>query len=217
MIKALFFDFDGTISQTKDIVEKTFFEVLDKLDFEYNKFKIKKLFGIKTEEILEKIGIKEDKIKEKIKKIYYKSLLEKIYLNHLSLCSSLKPLYKLKKDYLLIIVSNSEEIFLKAAIKKLKIINLFKEIYGANSFSSKDKALKKIFKKYKIKPREAIYIGDRFSDIIYAKKAGCYSVAIHNDCSWSSLNEIKKYSPDFIIKNFEDLKKIIKKINKNKR
>lgn len=214
MIKALFFDFDGTISQTKDIVEKTFFEVLDRFEYNYEKEKIRKLLGVKVEEFFKKLGIDKKSIR-KLRKIFYNLLTEKIYLNEIALCSSVKPLYELKKRYTLVIVSNNEKKFVKIALKKLKIEGLFNKIYGAESFSSKDKMLKKLFKKCNIKPKEAIYIGDRFSDIIYAKKAGCYSVAIHNKCSWSSLKEIKEQSPDFIIKDFKNLKKIIKKINKN--
>ncbi len=215
MIKVIFFDFDGTISQTRNILEKLFFEVLDKIDFKYNKSKIKKLFGMKIEEILKKLNM-DERLREKIKNLYYKSLIERVYLSSLSLCSSVKPLFELRRRYKMVIVSNSENIFLKMAIKKLKLGRLFDEVYGADDFSTKDKMLKKLFKKYNINQKEAIYIGDRFSDVVFAKKAGCYSVAIHNNCSWSSLKEIKKYSPDFIIKNFKDLKKIIKKINKEK-
>ncbi|MEM4605726.1 MAG: HAD-IA family hydrolase [Candidatus Pacearchaeota archaeon] len=209
MIKIIFFDFDGTITETKDIVEKTFFEVLDRLEYKYEKSKIKKLLGVKTEEFFLKIGVDKKSIK-KLKNIFYENLLKKIYFSNLKLCSSIKPLYNLKKYCKLIIISNNEREFLDVTIKKLKIENLFDEVYGADSFSSKDEMLKKLMKKYKIKPNETIYVGDRFSDVIYAKKAKCISVAIHNSCSWSSLKEIKKFSPDYIIKDFKELKKIIK-------
>ena len=74
--------------------------------------------------------------------------------------------------------------------------------------------LEKIFEKMKIRPVEAIYIGDRFSDVDYAREAGCYAVAIHNDCSWSTKSAILKEKPDFIIKDFKDLKRIVEKLNK---
>ena len=88
---------------------------------------------------------------------------------------------------------------------------LFKEVYGAEKFSSKDKLLEKLFRKFKIKPSEAIYIGDRFSDVEYAREAGCVAVAIHNKCSWSDLKTIKKEKPDYLIGDFRGLKRILKK------
>ena len=125
----------------------------------------------------------------------------------------MKPLWELKKDYPLIIISNSETSFLKASIKKLELKGLFKGIYGAEKFENKDGMLEKLFKKMKIKPSEAIYIGDRFTDIEYAQDAGCVAVAIHNKCSWSSLKLIKKEKPDYIIKDFRGLKKIVSSID----
>ena len=102
---------------------------------------------------------------------------------------------------------------MKVSIKKLKLKGLFRKFYGAEKFTKKDKMLKKLFKKMKIKPHEAIYIGDRFSDIKYARSVGCVAVAIHNKCSWSNLETIKNENPDFIIKNFIELEKLIKELN----
>ena len=72
--------------------------------------------------------------------------------------------------------------------------------------------LKKLFKDMGIKPSEAIYVGDRFSDIDFARKAGCIAIAIHNKCSWSSLAKIKKEKPDYIIRDFRSLRKIVREL-----
>jgi len=66
-----------------------------------------------------------------------------------------------------------------------------------------------LFRKFGVKPSEAVYVGDRFSDVEFARKAGCVAVAIHNKCSWSSLSVIKKEKPDFIVKDFYGLKKVV--------
>ena len=164
----------------------------------------------------------ENEIKKQGKKIIY--VLNKSDLvntktkikemQKLKLCVSIKPLYDLKKYYKLIAISNSETSFIKESIKELKISKLFKKVYGAEKFSTKDNLIKKLFKKYKIQPHQAVYIGDRFSDIESARKARCLAIAIHNKCSWSDLKTIKKEKPDFIIKDFYDLKKILKKLNR---
>jgi HAD superfamily hydrolase (TIGR01549 family) len=163
--------------------------------------------------ILAKLNLDIGNDLQKIRKHFYKHFTKAAIEGRISPCVSLKPLYELKKDYPLIIISNSETVFLNASIKTLKIKGLFKKVYGAEKFSKKDVLLKKLFKKMKMKPSEAIYVGDRFSDIDFARTAGCIAVAIHNKCSWSTLTKIKKEKPDYIIKDFKDLKSLVKKLN----
>ena len=71
--------------------------------------------------------------------------------------------------------------------------------------------MKKLIKKYKIRPKHCFYIGDRFSDIDHAHRAHVIAVAIHNQCSWSTKKEILAEKPDYIISDFKDLLKLVKK------
>ena len=206
MIKVLFFDFDGTIANAKNLVFRSLLKTLDRYGYDFQGNRIKKLLGIKTLNILKNLGVRAGEM-DNIRKDFYSMLVKGLY--SLKLCVSVKPLWELKRRYKMIVISNSESSFIKASAKKLKVDKLFNEIHGAEGFSSKDKILKKLFKKFKIKPREAVYIGDRFSDVEYARKAGCYSIAIYNKCSWSSLKEIKAEKPDFIVKDFCGLGRVL--------
>jgi len=210
MIKILFFDFDGTISDAKKLNLFSLVKTLDNYGYKFKTSRIRSLMGIKIPQILKILGVKKCEI-DKIRKDFYDRLI--LGVHTLKLCNPVGPLRNLKKKYNLIVISNTESEFLKASIRKLKINDLFDEVHGAEGFSSKDRLLKKLFKKFKIKPREALYVGDRYSDIQYARKAGCWSIAIHNRCSWSTLKQIKAEKPDFIIKNFSELKKVINVIN----
>jgi HAD superfamily hydrolase (TIGR01549 family) len=207
-IKYLFFDFDGTISDAHAIGLKSLTRVLDELGYKFNKKVLLKLLGCKMDVIFKELKLNSKHLKEARKK-FYKYFKSSALNGGIKLCVSVKPLWELSKKYPLIVISNSETHFIKASIKKLGIDGLFKKVYGAEKFSSKDILLEKLFKEYKIKPSEAIYIGDRFSDIEYARKAGCISVAIHNKAAWSDLKTIKKENPDYIIKDFYGLKKIL--------
>jgi FMN phosphatase YigB (HAD superfamily) len=129
-------------------------------------------------------------------------------------CVSLKPLWEMRKDIPLIVVSNSHTSFLRASIKKLKLKGLFKGVYGSEKFRHKDEMLERLFKKMGIKASEAIYVGDRFSDVEFARDAGCVAVAIHNKCAWSSLAEIKREKPDFVVRDFRGLRKVVMEINR---
>jgi phosphoglycolate phosphatase-like HAD superfamily hydrolase len=87
-------------------------------------------------------------------------------------------------------------------------------VFRNKYFVRRDYSLKAVdfflVKKYKIKPKESMYIGDRFSDVRCAKKSGCIAVGIYNKCSWSNLSLIKREKPDYIIHDFQGLKKILK-------
>ena len=208
MIKALFFDFDGTISDAKGIAFKSLVRTLDELGYKFNRRKLLRLMGSKMHIILKELGLNAGHLSE-ICRRFYKYFTRSALDGGIKLCVSLKPLWELKKKYPLIVISNSETGFIRASIKKLGIRGLFNKVYGAEKFSTKDKLLEKLFKKMKIHPSEAMYIGDRFSDIEYAREAGCIAVAIHNKCSWSDLGTIKKEKPDYIIKEFRGLRKIL--------
>jgi phosphoglycolate phosphatase-like HAD superfamily hydrolase len=213
MIKRLYFDFDGTISDARNIATTSLIETLNELGYHYNKQKALRLLGAKFEELIKELGLPASQT-PRMRTKFYKHFNKKAKEGKIKLCVSTKPLYKLKKTYPLTIVSHSRKDFLTHSIKQLRIQRLFNELHGSDSFSTKDKKLRQLFKKHKIKPQEAAYIGDRYSDVLYAKKAGCHAIAIHNKCAWSSITEIKKVKPDAIIKDFRQLQKTIKELEK---
>jgi len=210
MIRAIFFDFDGTISDTHAFISETLIEILEKEEY-FLESKINSLIGEKIQHILKELGITRDI--EKIRKRFYSLLIQRVKKVKLRPCVPLKPLIKLSKLYLLVVISNAETDFVKIQAKQLGIEKLFKELHGAETFETKDQIMKHLFKKYKLNPREVVYIGDRFSDVRYAKSAGCWAVAIHNKSSWSSRKLIKSEHPDFIVKDFHELEKVVRKIN----
>lgn len=213
MIKYLFFDFDGTISDAHNVALKSLTRVFDEYSVKFKKSKLLKLMGARKEAIFGGVGINEREIENAAIK-YYDYLEHEVLNTGIKPCVSLKPLKKLSKKYKLIVVSNADTSFVNLCIEKLKIKGLFEEVYGADKFKSKEVILRKLFKKYKIKPHQAMYIGDRFSDVDYARSTGCISVAIHNKCSWSNLSDVLKEKPDFIISDFEGLKKVVEGIGK---
>ncbi|MDH3353399.1 MAG: HAD family hydrolase [Nanoarchaeota archaeon] len=212
MIKVIFFDFDGTISDARKIAFESLVRTLDDYGYKFSRDKLLGLMGNKMQIILKGLGLKTkdlEIVREKFYKYFTKAALD----GGISPCVSIKPLWKLLEEYPLIAVSNSETSFLRASIKKLKLKGLFREVHGAEKFVSKDEMLRRLFKRMKIKPSEAIYVGDRFSDVRFAKKAGCFSVAVQNRCSWSSFALVKKEKPDFIIRDFRSLRRVLREID----
>jgi len=212
MVKYIFLDFDGTISDAYSAGFKSMVKVLEEFKYEFKKSKILELMGEKMEVIFKELGLNQGHL-DSARRRFYKYFKKEASEGGIKLCVTVEPLWELKKQgYKFIVVSNSETSFVKLSAKKLGIKKLFYKIYGAEKFQTKDNLLEKLFKKYKIKPQETMYIGDRFSDIRCAKKIRCISIAIHNKYSWSDLSMIKKEKPDYIIKDFGGLKKILKEI-----
>ena len=119
MIKAIFFDFDGTISDAKKIAYDSMVRTLDEFGYEFDKKKLEKLLGERTRFILENLGLDIKNI-DAIRKKFYKYFIDAAKNGGIKPCVSLKPLWELKKDYPLIIISNAEGSFIRASIKRLE-------------------------------------------------------------------------------------------------
>ena len=115
MIKILFFDFDGTISDARSLVLKSLIRTLDISGYKIKKSNVKGLIGIKIPKILRKLGISGKKA-DKIRKDFYDNLIKGVHT--LKLCNSVKPLEKLKKKYKMIVISNAESTFIKKSAKR---------------------------------------------------------------------------------------------------
>jgi len=210
VIKILFLDFDGTISDAKDAAYSSMVRTLDEFGYDFDKKKLLGLMGSRTHVILGELGIAKKNI-ERVRRRFYGYFTKAALSGGNKPCVSLKPLWKLKEEGVpMFIISNAKDSYLKVSIKKLGLKGLFRGVYGSGKFKSKDELLKKLFKKFGIKASEAVYIGDRFSDVEYARKAGCVAVAIHNKCAWSSLAEIKRERPGHIVKDFYGLARILR-------
>ena len=131
-----------------------------------------------------------------------------------------KILNKFKKNYLIFLITNQPDVKRKKNSKK-NVINInrylkqklpIKRIYTC--FCDNDKCrfrkpnigmLKKASKKYKIDLESSYVIGDRWKDIETGKKANCKTVFIDRKYS-----EKRKSRPNYSIKSFYQLKRIIK-------
>ena len=205
-IKLLIFDFDGTLADTKQLYLMIVIRVLNNEGYARLIPRVKKYFGSRLGVLLPRIGIRNKKEVERLSEIINRHALNQS--TKLKPCLALNSIKPLQERYKTALVTNSLTKFPEKFVEQHNL--KFDIILGCEKFSSKHQAFKLLFKKFKLKPREAVYIADRAHDAETARIAGCFSIIISNKYSWNSLSEIRKAKPDFIIHSLVDLKHILK-------
>lgn len=209
-MKLIVFDFDGTIVDSKKLYVDVIHGSLLKFCYIYPKSHIAKKLGPKVEETLSNIGKFNPKIKAKLKKDINDWVTKKV--RHIKLCpyvkQTLKELKKKKKEKIKIaILTNSVRKYTIAFLKKNNIDKFFDKLICAENFATKENAIKKLAKRYKIKIKDIVYIADTKKDIKVAKKVGC-KIIIVLACSWYK-SQFKNRKQKFIIKDLSKLKNVI--------
>ena len=207
MIKLIVFDFDGTLADTKKMLLNIIQDNVEHFNYKIDDNFIKH-FGDKP------LGatLKQLKVSEKV--LPY--LIDKIgfdfldYIKHVRPAKNIHQLKKINKNK--VILSNSIAEFITVVLKRMHV-NFFKEVIGSDNFNPKYKSFLKILKKYKVKPKEVVYIGDRAIDTVLARKIKCYSVIVCNKASWAYPHEIIASKPDYIISDLGKLKNIINRLD----
>lgn len=210
-IKAIIFDFDGTIANTLPYTFEKIIEINRRL----------KVTGKKDEEII-----------KKIREMDYRQLMREFKVSWLKIPliiweikKAQKELYKkieqikafkgiekliieLKKKGVNCYIYSSN---IKKNIEKfLEINNLktyFKKIYTGSNLLGKDKDLLFILKKEGLKREEVFYVADEVRDVLACQKAKIRIIAV----SWglNSPQLLKKTGALFIIKKPEEILKFL--------
>lgn len=207
MIKIVVFDFDGTLANTRRLVLEIIKKHFGNFNYELSKKDANTLGDSPLEEFIESCGVQKDLV-DLLTKLINRDFIKEH--KEITGCKNLKKIKGLRQRK--IVVSNNTEGFINESLKFLRI-DFFDEVYGANNFKDKEHCLRKILRKYKLKPEEMVYVGDRPVDVKVGRKVGCFSVVVSNRCSWSNRENLLKEDPDIIVGDLGDLKKVVKKLN----
>ena len=204
-MKALIFDFDGTIADSFE----TLLGVFEKITSRPQKLtptEIKNLRGSSLKQITRYLKIKKWQIPKLIIKAKREIAIKITDIKPFKeLPGVLKKLHEDGHQMFILSTNGSENI-----ARFLKINNLdsyFVRIYGDIGLRSKASALKKIMKKQKISSADCIYIGDEVRDIESAKKAGVTSVAV--GWGFNYPHALKQANPDALAEKPKDLLRIL--------
>lgn len=197
MKKAILFDFDGTLADTFEALVN----ITNRLAEEYgyppvNQSEINQLQNLSSWQIIQKSGISIFQVPLLLRRI--RSELHN-QLEDIETFPGIKEaLIQLKSQgyFLYILTSNSTE-NVNIFMRKNQILDLFSGVYSSSNLFGKHRKIKAILKQEKIKPHQAIYVGDETRDIVAAKKANIKAIAV----SWGFNNSeiLSRYNPDALI------------------
>lgn len=208
MIKAVLFDLDGVLIdslKTNYLAYNSTLKRFGKKKIGLKKYQdvfwgphiddcIKISFGNLTKEMMKKIADH-----------YHKRRLEftkftRIYQNVIVI------LKKLKKKFKLGLVTSTVAFVTHKTLEYFDIKKYFDVIVCGDEAKPKPApdAIFKACNDLKIKPEEAIYVGDNFQDVDAGKRAKCFTVAV---TTTSSIEELKNAGK--IINNLNELVKVI--------
>jgi len=203
MIKAIIFDADGVLLDDTKVYIKAYQETGKRLKLKVpKKSKIRKAFGLPWDEILTML---------------YGNSNENVKKTYLSICNEFKPQIK--------IMDNSEYILKKMKIRKAVVTSNYKEalkrkmgnLIGFFEVIITKEETKKhkpnpdplllACKKLKIKPEEAIYVGDAVIDYQTARNAGMNFIGFISGSA--SKEDFKKLN----VKYVTSMKDLLKNLN----
>ena len=108
-----------------------------------------------------------------------------------------------------VILSSHRQEWLEGEIVDYDLEGLIDSVHA--SVHDKRDEINALLLKNKIRPEEAIFVGDMGHDIQTAKHAGVLSCAILT--GYHPKHRLEKENPDYIVKDLRELKDLIKKLN----
>ena len=119
-------------------------------------------------------------------------------------------LQSLSKKYKLGVVSGNYRETIEAALKKCGYKKFIKAVVAIDDVPESKPSPLPLLKSLKVKPYEAVYVGDHPDDIKAARNAGMYSIGV---LTYSrNYDQLSNEKPDFIIKNLFELEKTISQL-----
>lgn len=209
-IKALLFDFDGTLFDTNELIIQTFSHVLNKhFPGKYEREAIYPFLGPTLEETFGTVD--PNRVTELVKEYREWNIA-----NHDALSKEFdgvsETLIALKEaGYKLAVVSTKKNDMVHRGIQLLKSGNLFDTVIGFDDVSKTKPDPEPILlalERLGVSRDEALMIGDNYHDIVGGQNAGVKTVAV----AWSIKGEafLQTFNPDYMLQHISDLERILK-------
>jgi len=206
-MKAIFFDFDGTIIDSSIDLANSINFMLKELNLKtFNIDLIRSWIGGGATKLVQKaLDEAKGEFSNKALDIFL-SHYENNLINHTYLYDDVKDtLLELKKDYILTLITNKPYKFVNPILKHFDL-DIFEIILGGDSLEYKKPhpyPLEYCMDKLNLTTDEVIMVGDSFNDIEAAKNAKIKSILV-------TYGFDENIEADYKIDNFKDIKKCLK-------
>ena len=206
MVKAIIFDFDGTLVNSHNLLTETLRQTIFRnFSMELKNEQIRPYYGMNGIGILR--GILKSKYRKAVFDSYYEIYQEIHDIYNPSLDQKVVDVLETlkEKEILLFILTGRDSRTLNYSLNKFKINKYFKKkYYGSSTFKNKSYNFLKLLNEQKLKNDEVIYIGDSVGDIkacnsvnikiisvAYYREATMRKLESYNDIVCNSLDELK--------------------------
>lgn len=204
-MKAVIFDFDGTIADSLPGIVNLY-ESVRKKGHKHTSADIEKMRNLSMYQIA--LAMKIPKWKIVILAIWGRRLFKnhmrtiRVYPGMAELIAQLKA-----KNIQLFVVSANNKTNVTKYLTRHNLIDYFDEVYGGASFFGKSKTMRRAVIEHGLAKADVWCVGDERVDIYSARKAGLKIVSV----SWgySSRDGLQALNPDAIVDTMPELKKIL--------
>lgn len=210
LIKAALIDFDGTIADTNEIIIQSHEYALKKvLNISVARKDIIKYFGETVVDTMKRYD--STRVDELMDAYKYQS--KSVYKKMIKIMGRAdEAMAKLKRRKIKIaVVTSRRKDSLEKGLEILKLTNLVDGIIACEDIEKgkpDGEPAEKACKLLGVKPEESLMVGDSYYDILCGRNAGCHTAVV--SYTLLDMNKIKKYKPDFYLKDLMDLDDIIK-------
>ena len=208
-IDLLIFDLDGTLVNTLgDITASVNYTLahFGKQPLDTNI--VRRFVGDGTKALVERtLGGRSAHIAEAVN--IYKDYHRRNLVVHSTLYPSVKDTLEYFKDLPMAVITNKSSEFCGPLLERLGIEQNFKMVVGADyglPLKPAPDAVLKIMAEYSVQKERTVIVGDSLTDINAGKAAGVITCAV--TYGFCSEDELVNAGPDFLIRNFSELKKL---------
>ncbi len=209
MLKAVIFDFDGTLADTRQIL----FKVYDRLS---KKHDLKRFSSDELEE-MRTLPIRERFKKAGISFLKLPGLFREVIPIYSEYIESAEPfpcikelIHHLKKQGFVLSIISSNTVRNINSFLAAHDLEIFDHIRCTSSLFGKHHTIKQALNDLGIKSDQAVYVGDELRDIMACKKVPIRIIAVLWGYDHFSL--LQEANPDYLVNTPEEIKRILSAI-----
>ena len=202
-IKAIIFDFDGTIADTYQAVVGITNSLSSEFGYQpLDQESLQSLKNLSSKEIIKQSEISLFKISFLVRRVQKE--LGKQIKDLESISGMAEVLEELKRqDYTLGIITSNAKNNVMAFLQKQELDRLFDFVYSGATIFGKHRIINKVIKKYKLTKSEVVYVGDETRDIRSAQKSDVAIIAV--TWGFNSDRVLSEHQPDFLAAKPSDI------------